>query len=506
MPAQAPDDLLKLFKKFTGRIPENVFQLVGGGSVRKYYRMVAANHSLIGTFNPNTAENLAFTHLATVFKKLNLPVPTVLAMNAGHSCYLQDDLGDETLYKWVVSQGGMRFEPGPMSGDLSQSSVVAPNAADQKVPTNHGLMGYFERALEHLLVFQLEAHKHIDYRKLNFAGKRFDYTAVLDDLQYFRYYFIRLHPELGVNERLLLRDMQHLAKWCAAAPADAFVYRDFQSRNIIIYQGKNYYIDFQGGKQGPLPYDLVSLLWQAMAGFSQEQRYLLIQNYKHNLAAMKHGAADGFDEVFPFFVHLRQMQVLGAYGLRGIVQKKIHFLKSIAPALRSVAQNLKHYPLPEKLTELNRALHALELLYDKYPESDAMQNQQLTVEVFSFSYLQGGLPPDTSGHGGGFVFDCRALPNPGREALYRPLTGRDAAVVDFLKSIPEVENFIHIALQLATQAINEYLRRSYNRLSIGFGCTGGRHRSVYCAEALIKNLRAQFPEVNFRIKHHNLEE
>lgn len=474
-----PENLIKLFVSLTGRQPDHVQPLAEGGSARRYFRLSADGQSYIGTFNPVVAENLAFRHYLHVFRQYGLPVPELLLFDKSATCYLQQDLGDVSLYKLVQQNGGMQQAP-------------------------ESLMAHFRQALEHLLHFQVEAHKSINYRKFAFAGSRFDKAAILDDLNYFRYYFLRLHPSLRVNERLLMRDMQRFGAMCAAAPSGFFMYRDFQSRNIMIFNDSNYYIDFQGGRQGALQYDVVSLLWQAMAGFTQEQRETLLDTYKAGLGSLQPEAAASFDTYLPMFVHLRQMQVLGAYGLRGLVQHKVHFVKSIAPALRSVARNLQHYPLPDRLPHLQAALQGLESLHELYPMPEQSPEKQLTVEVFSFSYLQGGPPPDHSGHGGGFVFDCRALPNPGKEERYRPLTGRDAEVAEYLSQKEEVRQFLEFTGQLSEQAISKYQRRGFTHLSIGFGCTGGRHRSVFCAETLVSQLQTKYPEVRFNLRHHNI--
>lgn len=477
---QAPACLVRLFKSFTGKSPELIIPLPRSGSARKYFRLKSRDVSLIGTFNPDKAENLAFRHYSEVFRSAGLRVPEVTAINRDRTCYLQQDLGDENLFKLVQQQGGM--------------SGAGPE-----------LMDRFRQALSDLVVFQLVAHQAINYRKFSFAGQRFDKTAILDDLQYFRHFFLKLHPELRYNESRLLRDMDRLARQCASAPSDSFMYRDFQSRNMMIYNNMNFYIDFQGGRRGALQYDVVSLLWQAMAGFSQAQREALIAGYKRDLASLNPVYADNFDTYLPLFVHLRQMQVLGAYGLRGIVQAKAHFLKSIPPAIRSVTSNLSHYPLPEALTELKATLLSLAQLETKYPDTRSSETRTLVVDIYSFSFLQGGIPADTSGHGGGFVFDCRSLPNPGREERFRMFTGRHDEVIAFLSGNNEVQNFLSSASQLLRQAIDEYLRRGFNSLSLGFGCTGGQHRSVYCAETIATQFRALYPHVQFRLRHHNLE-
>lgn len=476
---QAPAELLRLFRQYTGTAPETVVALPQSGSARRYYRMQAGNFRLIGTVNAFVKENHAFRHFSEVFRQHGLPVPEVLAMSKPALYYLQEDLGDLSLHGLIQQQGGMQF--------------AGPEA-----------MTHFRQALMHLVVFQLEAHKSINYTKFAFTGTRFNRAAILDDLQYFRFFFIRLHPELRVDENRLLRDMEHFSRLCAAAPSDFFMYRDFQSRNIMIRNHSNHYIDFQGGRRGALQYDLVSLLWQATAGFTQPQREEMIVEYQKALAALNPMVASTFGEHLPHFVHLRQMQVLGAYGLRGLVQRKVHFLKSIPLAIRAVGDNLRYYPLPSGMPELAAALQSLSQLTDKYPLDTENGKKELTVSLYSFSYLQGGIPADTSGHGGGFVFDCRALPNPGREEQFRNLTGRDKEVIDYLMKIAEVQDFLNAVVLLLRQSIDEYTRRGFRYLSVGFGCTGGQHRSVYCAEQTTAALKKLYPGTRFILKHTNI--
>lgn len=476
-----PTNLLAgLFLSVTGNNPEHITPLATSGSPRRYFRLSAGNFSLVGAVNEDVAENLAFGHFAQAFRSIGLHVPEVLALSRDKTCYLQQDLGDVSLYRLVQQQGGMQ-----------QAGVVLANR--------------FRQALKDLALFQTQGYKVINFRKFAFAGQRFDKAAILDDLQYFRYFFVRMHPSLAVNERRLMRDMERFARLCAAAPSIFFMYRDFQSRNIMIHQDQNYYIDFQGGKQGALQYDVVSLLWQALARFSHEQRSELIAFYKSQLNLIEPEVASRFDDHLPLFVHLRQMQVLGAYGLRGLAQKKAHFLKSIPFAIRSVADNLQHYPLPEHLDGLKATLWEVAGLADQYPIVEEVKDRTLTVNIFSFSYLQQGIPADTSGNGGGFVFDCRALPNPGREERFRLLTGKDEAVRQYLETSPLVHDFLQSAEKMVRQSIDDYLQRGFTHLSVGFGCTGGQHRSVYCAEKLAASLGDRYPSINIALKHFNLE-
>lgn len=195
-------------------------------------------------------------------------------------------------------------------------------------------------------------------------------------------------------------------------------------------------------------------------------------------------------------VLFRTLQVLGAYGFRGLVQHRAHFLLSIPPALSNL-RNLLESGRMDSYPEIKRCA---EILTQGIALENAKSDNGLTVEIFSFSYKK-GYPADLSGNGGGFMFDCRSMHNPGRYPEYRSLTGRDQAVIDFLEKRGEVKAFLQNVWSLTDPAIERYLSRGFSNLQIGFGCTGGQHRSVYCAEHTASHIRYLFPEVTVKLTH-----
>ncbi|MDP3444918.1 MAG: RNase adapter RapZ, partial [Ignavibacteria bacterium] len=323
-----------------------------------------------------------------------------------------------------------------------------------------------------------------------------------EDLNYFKYYFLRLHPVITVNEAIMDEEFQRFAKFVSDAPADFFMYRDFQSRNILIKDNTTWFIDFQGGRKGPLQYDLVSLLYQVKAQMPQHIRNELIAYYLRMISKRLDVGALKFEFYLPSFVLLRLLQVLGAYGFRGIIQRKNHFLQSIPFALNEMEQLLTFDSLFEPYPELKSVLEQMLQLKHEYQLPESTKVKKLTVRLSSFSYKKGGIPPDQSGNGGGFVFDCRFLPNPGREQAYKMLTGLDKEVIAYLEQEKSVKDFLNDTQKIINEALGTYQNRGFSNLMISFGCTGGQHRSVYCAEKTAQWLQAKFPQVNLIVQHH----
>jgi len=464
-----------LFETFLGTKPDSIVPLPESGSARRYFRLVSGNKSFIGTYHTVTEENRAFVSFARHFFKIGLAVPQVLAVSDDYIAYIQTDLGDTSLFKLV--QDAMN------QGDFHPL-----------------IIDYYKDALNNLLRFQIKGHQGLDYG-LAFPTSHFDEKAIRDDLNYFKYYFLKLHPEIVYNEAGLEHDFDLLTKFIAQAPSDFFMYRDFQSRNIMIHDGKTYFIDFQGGRRGPLQYDVVSLLFQVKAQIPEEVKAELLKYYLQQLKKHTDVQAIQFEHYFPAFVYLRLMQVLGAYGYRGLIQKKRHFVESIPFALNSLGSLPSQYDIPLSLPVLKGIFLQLGKLKSRYQLHKSKAFESFTLNVNSFSYKKGGIPEDLSGNGGGFVFDCRPLPNPGREDKYKMLTGRDKEVIDFLKNHQEVDAFLENVKAILTQSINNYSARGFKHLMINFGCTGGQHRSVYCAETITAWLRKSYPELIVSCKH-----
>ncbi len=476
---QTPDiqNILAELTRSIGEIPNEIQPIAESGSARKYFRIVTDQRCLIGTYSSNIEENEAFLCFSKHFHDLGLNVPEVFAVNAERTCYLQSDFGDDNLFAHVqrelIANGG----PSTCSGTL---------------------FSLYKKALSHLVKLQVLGNQGLDYSKA-YPTERFDRQAIIDDLNYFKYYFVKPHEEIDFNETRLGKDFEAFADFVSQAPCDFFMYRDFQSRNIMVKDGELYFIDFQGGRKGPLNYDVVSLLYQVKAQIPQAVRDELVEYYKSELAQYMSPEAVKFDTYQPYFVHLRLMQVLGAYGFRGLIQKKSHFIESIPYALREIEALSKVAPLTA-YPELQNVISQLSKLDAKYAALIAPPAGKLTVTINSFSFKK-GYPADFSGNGGGYVFDCRALPNPGREPQFKTKTGRDWEVIDYLMAKPPVHVFLDHVKGIVGQSVDNYRERHFSNLMVSFGCTGGQHRSVFFAQTIYDWLKATYPDIHVIVNH-----
>lgn len=459
--------------KSTGMLVSDLVPIAESGSSRKYYRIVTETGSVIGTYSDNTEENEAFITFSRHFFEKRLNVPEVLAISGDRCCYIQSDFGDDNLFAHV------------------QKALKGKGYDDE-------LVQLYKLTLKHLVGFQCIGHQGLDYSKA-YPSACFDRHAIIDDLNYFKYYFVKPHQEIVFNETRLNHDFEAFADFVSQAPNDFFMYRDFQSRNIMLKDGNPYFIDFQGGRRGPLPYDVVSLLYQVKAQMPQAIRDQLIEYYKDELAQFVSNEASQFDTFFSYFVYLRLMQVLGAYGFRGLIQKKSHFMESIPFALSEMERHLQTHPL-EGYPELQAVLNQLTLLDGKYHVGGTPNTAKLTVAINSFSFKK-GYPDDFSGNGGGFVFDCRALPNPGREPEFKTKTGRDWEVADYLNAKPQTHIFLDHVKGIVAQSVENYRERHFTNLMISFGCTGGQHRSVFFAQSIFDWLKADYPDIHLKLNH-----
>lgn len=469
------NDINTILTQLVGSIGAEVVgisQIAESGSPRKYYRLMTTKGSLIGTYNNNVAENEAFFSLSDTFASQGLNTPKVLAVSEDKTCYIQTDYGDDTLFAHVqkaLAEGGYNDE----------------------------LVHLYKLALSNLVKFQLA--KGVDYGKA-YPAASFDRAAIMGDLNYFKYYFLKMHYEIDFNETLLNADFERFADIVDAAPRCGFMYRDFQSRNIMIYDNDTYFIDYQGGRKGPLQYDVVSLLYQVKAMMPASTRHLLLNYYKSELKKVFPKGLKDFDRYYHAFVYLRLLQVLGAYGYRGLIQRKRHFIESIPYAIGELRKHNQQYPLDD-MPELQRVISQLNKLKTRYPKGvDTKKSDKLCVSVCSFSFKK-GYPENNDGNGGGHVFDCRALPNPGREERFKKMTGLDKPVIDFLVEKPQTAEFLNYTKSIVTQSVNNYVERGFTNLSVAFGCTGGKHRSVFFAQSMYNFLRRHYPYVNVKIEH-----
>ena len=307
----------------------------------------------------------------------------------------------------------------------------------------------------------------------------FDRQSILWDLNYFKYHFLKL-THTSFDEQLLEDDFTILSDFLLQADGRYFLYRDFQSRNIMIKDDKLYYIDYQGGRRGAAQYDVASLLYSAKSDLPEAIRLELLNHYL-DVRGLKGEERQRWLGHFWGYVLVRILQALGAYGYRGLFERKDYFLQSIPLALNNLRHLLQNHPLPIPLPEINRICR--DAAAPENLSTPNFQHSTLTVTVLSFSFKK-GLPDDPSGNGGGFIFDCRALPNPGRYPEYKAYTGKDRPVIEFLKKEPAVDLFLDHVKSIVGQSVEKYQERNFSNLQVSFGCTGGQHRSVYCAERL----------------------
>lgn len=470
------DKITQLFTSYTGKAPTLCRQLTAAGSPRRYFRLQADGIALIGTVGESAEENAAFIALSKHLEGCGLPVPHVCAVGNDNLCYLQTDLGDLSLYDFLL--------PCRQSGMWDEKS-------------RHML----STTLRLLARMQVLGDRGLDYSRCYPLPEMND-RAIMFDLNYFKYCFLKA-TGVSFNENKLQDDFERLSHQLLNASPQGFMYRDFQSRNIMINDGKPWFIDFQGGRHGTVHYDVASFLWQARAQYPADLRNELIDEYIDELRRLlPQTDAAAFKEQLRLFVLFRALQVLGAYGFRGYFERKELFLQSIPPAianLREMVQNgfSDEYP---HLSDILRTICNLPQFLPTAPLST------LCVTIYSFSYKK-GLPTDDSGNGGGFIFDCRAIHNPGRYPEYASLTGRDKAVKEFLEKGGEIQPFLSHACALVDATVERYIKRGFTRLQVAFGCTGGQHRSVYSAQALAEHLHDKYNiDIHLIHREQNIEQ
>lgn len=483
MPQQeASASVAALYKEHFGTAPDSLVMIAGAGSNRMYFRVHSqGQRSVIATFGTDATENRSFIYLARHFASLGLPVPEILAVSRDDMTYLQTDLGDVSLFNAIAQSR--------QAGSFSVEDV-----------------GMLRDSLAMLARVQFIGSRGIDFNRC-FPSPAMDDDMILSDLNYFKYCFLKTSgTEFDENRLASEFDRLHEVLSKRAATARQFMVRDFQSRNVMLADGAPFLIDFQGGRRGPVEYDVASFLWQAKANIPAHLRKELVDDY---ISFVKASFGDEFDEngfrdSLPYFVLFRMLQTLGAYGFRGLTERKPHFISSIPSAVRNLATWLKDSGLDCVFPYITSVVSGLEQsalvsqisALNSVPELEG----RLTVTVSSFSYKK-GVPIDLSGNGGGFAFDCRAIHNPGRYDEYKPLTGRDVPVIQFIESNNEAADFLSAAAKMVDASVRRYSERDFTSLSVAFGCTGGRHRSVYCAEHMAHHIAECFPEVRVVLWH-----
>ena len=529
--------IIQLYKGLTGKEPQSIVPLAGAGSNRQYFRVFGKmttdngqQTTVIAVIGTNREENEAFIDLAQRFKQGNLPVPAVLAVSDDKMVYLQEDCGDTSLYALMA-------EHRQADGTLDTVAMEALKATIRELPRFQFL--------------PIVSHTEDEFFHHCFPQQEMDRTSVMFDLNYFKYCFLKLKG-VEFNEYKLQQDFERLADDLLDDQEATFLYRDFQSRNIMLKDGKPFFIDFQGGRKGPIYYDVASFLWQSSAKFSDEVRDLLIDEYLDAVNGQRttdYGqrttdnrqrttdngqrttdngqrtiVSSQFKKRLHLFVLFRILQVLGAYGYRGLWEKKAYFTNSIPLAINNLQKELalgtcEPYPY---LKEVAQSLIALNAEDEKSRAEEAakkakvqayLQNDKtylqststpqgslpqqggegkgLVVRVFSFSFKK-GIPADETGNGGGYVFDCRSTHNPGRYDEYKPLTGLDQPVIDFLEADGEILTFLDSVYKIVDFHVARFKERGFANMQISFGCTGGRHRSVYSAQHVAEHIHKKF--------------
>ena len=465
------EELQKLFEKYTGRPVKETEELNSSGSNRRYFRLKGGNISLIGVIGTNKDENNAFISLSRHFRKKFIKVPKVLAVSDDGMRYIQEDLGDNQLYK-AVSQGRE-------SGEYSSYECML-----------------LCHTMEMLPKIQFRGAQGLDW-SVCYPEPEFNERMVMFDLNYFKYCFLKA-TGLEFNEARLQDDFERLKDDLMQDMGDTFMYRDFQARNVMLKDGEPYFIDFQGGRKGPIYYDVASFVWQAKSRYPENLRKEMVQTYLTALKGYMQVDEEHFHERLRLFVLFRTLQVLGAYGFRGYFEKKPHFLASVPYALSNLRKLLQRpfsdYPyLNGILTKLTTMSQFNEIAEDK----------RLEVQIYSFAYKK-GIPVDKSGNGGGYVFDCRGINNPGKYEHYRQFTGLDPEVIKFLEDDGGITKFLENAYGMVDNHVKVFIERKFTHLQVCFGCTGGQHRSVYCAEHLAQHLADRF-DIKITVCHRELD-
>jgi aminoglycoside/choline kinase family phosphotransferase len=472
----AIDVLKELFERHFHLPPARMQPLQGelGGSGRKIIRLSTDNLSAIGILYGVREENIAFLEFSRHFRRYGLPVPEIYAEDLSQGAYLEEDLGNTTLFEF-----------------LSQNRVG--ENIDPRV------VELYSKVVATLPRFQIEAGRDLNYNVCYPRGS-FDRQSIAWDLNYFKYYFLRL-AGIPFNEQALEDDFDRLTNFLLSADCNYFLYRDFQSRNIMLRDGQPFFLDYQGGRKGALQYDIASLLYDAKADLPPGLRQQLLDLYIDKVGDFIKLDREAFLQHYYAYVYVRILQALGAYGFRGFYERKTHFLQSVPYALKNLRWLSHNVKLPIPLPTLMEAFNSM--LGSEKLQGLAYAAENLTVRILSFSFHR-GMPKDESGHGGGFVFDGRSLPNPGREERFKTLTGRDAPVIEYLNREQSVHQFLASVMSLLDASVAEYQRRGFKSLMVSFGCTGGQHRSVYLAEQVAKRLRGR-NGVDVVVQHRELE-
>ncbi|MCF7807012.1 MAG: phosphotransferase [Candidatus Marinimicrobia bacterium] len=470
------DNLKKLFSDHFDEQVTSFEPLAAHGSNRQYSRIKSDKRSVIGVTNADRLENEAFIDFSRHFRKKGLAVPEIYAEDLDDNVYLEEDLGDETLFDYLQTvRGGKKEFP------------------DE-------LLAVYEQVVDRLPEFQIKGGEGLDYSK-SYPHHSFDRQSMMWDLNYFKYYFLKL-AHVQFNEQKLEADFKTFIDFLLSADSDHFLYRDFQSRNVMLKDGKPWFIDYQGGRRGALQYDIASLLFDAKADLPFEVREKLLDRYLSAAEKLIPIDREAFTKHYYAFVYIRIMQAMGAYGYRGFYERKTHFLQSIPYAIQNLEYLVQKVDLPVELPAMMDVFQ--QLIRSSALREFGKANLRLKVRIVSFSYKH-GVPVDNRGHGGGFVFDCRFLPNPGRDIVYKQLTGNDPEVIEWFADKPDMDRWLKRVYNMVDAAVNSYQEQNFTDLMVSFGCTGGQHRSVHSANRLAAHLQ-ETHDVDVVLSHRELDE
>ena len=462
-----------LYQQHTGQEPIRIELLPQSGSDRRYYRVYGTSSNLIATHGNNIPENEVFVYFSNHFKNKHLPAPGIIAISEDQTVYLQEDLGDVSLLNRLEEEG-----------------------------LTDGVYALFNTSLEELARLQVQADEGLDYSRC-LTNKEFGRQAIMADLLYFKYYFLDALRK-PYDKQKLIDDFEALSTYLTHTEYKFFMFRDFQSRNIMVQKnGGVAFIDYQGGMKGAPQYDVASMLWQARANLPDDWKKGLLNDYMNAFEKqIGHGLnRPVFESQYNGYVLIRLLQVLGAYGFRGLFERKAQFLTSIPQALINLKWFVQNQSLGIAVPEFKKVLETCisDEIITRFTPLKADEATPLRIKVSSFSFKK-GIPSDASGNGGGYVFDCRGILNPGRQAAYKKLTGRDKEVKDFLEQQTRMPEFLNSIFDIVDITVEDYINRGFDNLMINFGCTGGQHRSVYAADETARHLRNKY-KVKVEIMH-----
>ena len=467
------DAISQLYKQWKGEGPASLDVLPQSGSERRYFRLHGSNGSVIGTFGANIKENETFIYFSNHFRRKDLPVANIFLVNDDISAYLQEDFGDVSLLNILETEG-----------------------------FTDRVYSLFKKSLETLANLQVQGDDGLNY---NFCltNTEFGKQAIMADLLYFKYYFLDALRR-PYDKQKLIDDFDALSSYLTHTEYKYFMFRDFQSRNILINNNDNlHFIDYQGGMKGAPQYDVASMLWQARANLSDEWKENLLADYMNEFENLIMAPVDRniFRSQYNGYVLIRLLQVLGAYGFRGLFERKAQFLTSIPLALKNLKWFFDNQSLGIAVPEFSKVLSLCisDEVIEQFTPLQASEQTPLVVKICSFSYRQ-GIPQDESGNGGGFVFDCRGILNPGRVVEFKTMHGRDKTVMDYIEQQTRMSEFLNSVFDIVDITVEDYIKRGFESLMVSFGCTGGQHRSVYAADALARHLRNKF-KVKIQLKH-----